>query len=1361
MIQYKSLTQYTRVVDGIRFPQDRNQPFVLVYFSENSSLLEDYTKLNIRRVDARHIVVPITKIPVTRLNSDLRNGYKKLGLLPYSSNMAFPKDKNIIVDTTYFTNTVDATYKPATYRQRAGHLIQNFLFNTFSMFPPNYKKLFLYSVDVTKPFNTFVNTKIFPLVRNLKQESLYFDDMLLLLVDHEGVRYRSLVRDREYKLARVLQYIRKLKPTNTEEEQEKEENEASNKIINKVKDDVEDSSTIKDAVKTYLKKDPETVEKVMNDEVDDHEINRTTIASILYKVNGDINKARRLANTIPDKNLNTAVKKISKQFHDEILVKQESVNSSENIISQFRNVPELVDEKTPEHIFDKRRLDFETNLKKDMSNAFKVLENRDIPLKFQSITISDKPQAAGELEKSDEATISIKLKDSFGNIHDVLLDIPKIDPQTGTFRVNGKRKCLINQIILNPISFPKPFDSKFESSYSSFHIYSKRTIRLKYLEIYMGSFKLPLSIILSYSFGFDNTMKKYGIKYKIVEDKPGKDEVFTEVPSSYLVFENLDTDVKKELASSFVNARVSSYDVKKEFLTKDYFNDLIIKMTGRVDSTYLINNNLDNIVDPIVKQVLMNQQLPYDLENIIYYMANKVVAGFVQDRNDITNQRIRNSEILVHLAQKQLLTAYTEYREQYLSGNKDAKINFPQSKIITQFSLLEIVQDMEYANPLEEAATITKISPVGKSVGGIPDKEAVQLDARNVHPTYFGNIDPVDTAEGGNIGITQQLTVDAYITSARGLFGRKEYNNNERSGILSTSASVVPFIENNEGARIIMSTNQAKQMLPLKNPEPPIVQTGYESLLTNILSDSFIKRSPCNGKILDVTKDYIDVSCGKSNTRVDITPIQLKSGTGKNTLSTFKPVVTKGQSVKNRQVIAEGSCIANGSIALGRNLACAYMPYKGYNFEDGMVINERLFKEDKLTSLHGVDVEANIEKNDRILYINEIGKDTVKGEILFRKFPGSIDELLGFDEDEDENVDSYDGQIIIKSPGGKIVDIEVFSNIKDVEFPALQALIDRTNKKYKKPANQKYTRRGIAIPGIQIVFKVEQELKIGLGDKLCNRFGNKGIISLIESDDLMPRTPWGERLDIIMNPLGVLNRMNMGQIYELYCGLISRYAANQIIKKKSLSDAINLLGMIMTSLDTTPNQKFGAQFISNMKKMTSSQFKTMLEQIEKSRFIPIIVPPFKAPTYKQIVPLMKKLGLKSGYRLTLPEFNTKTLNEVSFGYLYIAKLEHIGEMKAHSRSTGPTVTKTGQPTGGKAREGGQRFGEGDSWALSSYNATTVLSEMLGPLSDDVVSKNEIITEIIQTGDAQFRQTKASPTRDLLNSYFTSLMIGER
>ena len=176
MIQYKSLVQYTRVVDAIRFPQNINKPVMFVYFSENSSFLNDYTRLKLKRQDFRHAIIPLTKIPITRLIPEIRNGYKQFGLLPFSSNMNYPSDKNLIYDTTVYTKEVDKIYKPNTYRQRAGYLIQNLLMKTFQSFPENYRKILVYSVDTTREANDFVNKKIFPILRQLKADEIFFDE---------------------------------------------------------------------------------------------------------------------------------------------------------------------------------------------------------------------------------------------------------------------------------------------------------------------------------------------------------------------------------------------------------------------------------------------------------------------------------------------------------------------------------------------------------------------------------------------------------------------------------------------------------------------------------------------------------------------------------------------------------------------------------------------------------------------------------------------------------------------------------------------------------------------------------------------------------------------------------------------------------------------------------------------------------------------------------------------------------------------------------------------------------------------------------------------------------------------------------
>lgn len=1352
MIKFESIPQYSRLAKGIRFEQKKDKPYAIIYFPENSSFALDYKKLSLMNRDARIVILPTSRRPYIRLTSEAKEIYKSLSLRPFQSNVNFPKNQNIIIDFSVYINSLQSTLKIQNFRNRGGILIQNMLSNILS-FLNNYETILWYTVSLENKLVKFQDRKIFPLVRSMKAEEVNYDHLMLGYISSGETTSRVLIKDREFKFTRALQYIRNVKPINTEDEIDREAAKAKTAVMKDVASKTTDDKQIGSAVADLMKNDEITREKVIANDVSSDDNDRITIKSILFKITGDMHKANEIANSIPRSELEKTLQAVNKAYADQILIQDKHKTTSTSEIIGIANIDEIIGNKNPSHIFAKRKIDFETNLQKDLSNSFRILEDRTPPIKFQSLSIEDKPQRPGEIRRTEQSIVKIKVKKANGEYQIISFLIPKIEADTGTFLVSGRKKVLINQLIVNPISFPEEYVAKFASDYSTFRIKSIRSRKNPYLQIFIGSYKLPYVVVISYLYGFEKIMKEYKVKYEIVKDKP-KSGYFIEVPSSYMVFSNVTTELQKEFVESWVTAKIKTHSIKQEFLTKDYFNDLIISMTGRIESTDIITKTSQNVVDPVVRQVLINKQLPSQLMDIMYYMSEMAVKGIKEDPNDIGNQRIRNSEIIVNLAQNMLLKSYTEYQQQYLSGNENAELNYPETKLVSQFDNIEISQDMEFANPMEEMSGITKISPAGKTVGGISSKRAVQLEARNTHPSYFGNIDPVDTAEGSNIGITNQLTVNALITSARGMFGVKEMTNDEKSGILSTNLSVVPFIENNEGARMIMSANQVRQFLPLKNPTPPIVQSGYESILTNVLSDNFIKKAPCNGTIKSITEDVIDVTCSNKSNKVDISPRELASGSGKNTLSVFKPIVSRNQKVKKGQVIAEGSSISGGTIALGRNLATAYMPYKGYNFEDGLVINERLVETESLSSLHGVTLDFSLDPKDKILYIAKIGEHTKKGEVIFRKTPGDITELLDLDE-EDDYMEVYEGSIVAESPGGKIVDIEIFSNI-DLSGDA-QTMSEKTRKRHNNPKEKWYDKSRL-IKGAIISIKIEQLLPIGVGDKLTNRYGNKGIISLIEKDNLMPRTPWGETVELIMNPLGLVSRMIMGPVYELYVGLIAKEVAKRIVKAKNKNEVIALLSSVYSNLDGSTNSKMSSGMIASFKTMSDAKFKNMVNQIKTDGFVPMIIPPFQAPKQESIIRVLKMFNLKSGYHMKLPEYNTKTTAPVPFGYAYIGKLEHMAAEKMHGRSTGPITTKTFQPTAGKRAEGGQKVGEGDTWALASYNATTLLQEMFGPMSDDGKSKNEMINDIVETGHTEFHKTQVSPTRDLVNAYFMALMV---
>lgn len=1367
MIKFDSLRQYTHIVDGVRYPQNNKSPFIIVYFSENSTLLKDYSKLNIKLIDAKYVIIPVTKIPISRLNNEIKIGFKSLGLKVLSSTQKIPTGQNFILDLSIFLNSIDENYNPSNYRQRSGFLIQNILQKIFSSYPSNYRKVLLYSIDSTKELSEFINRKIFSVFMQLKDDQFYFDHMIFSNLNFNDSRHKLLIKDRKFKLSRIKNLLKNVKLINNEFEKEEEVKKVTNVIMSDINDIVEpkNKKKIKNSIQKFISLDKESREKLSDDIDNKKSINKNiskelATAAILHQTNGNINKSKRIANSIPSEKKTIVLKNVDKKYADELLERKKPKTQSTDIIIQISNVEKAVGNKSPEHLFEKRKIDFEKNLKKDLTNSFKVLYNKEIPLKVTSVDIKEKISKKGELYPSDVSVVHVKLEDKRGKVHKIKLDIPNIQ-EDGTFKVSGRKKCLIHQLVLCPITFPKQYDSKFESSYSAFHINSKRTKRENHLQIFIGSYKLPISIVMFFSFGFEETLKQFDIKYEYIDIEPKKEQFYTAIEKKkYIIFKNINSTLKEEFAKSFTRHDISKFKINQDFGTKLFWNDVILKITGRIDSTFRLQSNLDNIVDPVAKQVLINKQLPYKLDQIMYYMARKTVEGFHQSRNDVSNQRIRNSEVIVHLAQKQILAAYTEYKEKVLSGNIKADFEISETKIMSDFINSEIVTDMEYANPAEEMSTKTRVSPVGKSIGGIPDKGAISNEGRDVHNSMYGNIDTLDTPEGDNIGIVQHLTIDSYITSARGLIIPKDMKDGEDSGLLSTAASMIPFVENNDGARVMFGCNQSRQSVPLKKPEPPGVQSGYESILSSMLSSAFIKKSPCDGKIIDITHEIIKVKCNTGKIEnINIEPEHLRSGSGKNTLSVFKSIVEKGQSIKKDKIIAEGSCMNQGTISMGRDLCVALIPWKGYNFEDGIVISDALIKNEKLTSLHGEVEEVLISENDRLLYINEIDRKTEKGEPLIRRTIGEVEELLGFEENEDEDI--FSGQYIKKSPGGIIVDIEVFANISLEKYPQLKFLSDKTIKKYKKPPKEKFSIKGVSIKGILIRFKIEQELPIGIGDKLTNRHGAKGIVSLIEKEENMPITPWGERVEIITNPIGVINRMNMGQYYELYCGLISKELGTRILKLKDINKITKLLNTVLPLLDETKNKDFSNNLILNISKLSSVKFKNLLSQMEENKRFPIIIPPFKAPNYTGIMKALKILDLKTGYKLKITEYNTTTKALVPVGYQYFLKLEHLGSEKAHSRSTGIVVSKTNQPTAGKKRDGGQRMGEMDTYSLISYNSPIILSEFFGPLSDDSVTKNEMINNIIQKGSTEFIPAKYTPGKDLLNAYFTALCLEKK
>lgn len=1074
--------------------------------------------------------------------------------------------------------------------------------------------------------------------------------------------------------------------------------------------------------------------------------NKILVKSILYKkFNRNIPIEDSSIKSVLSKG-SSLYPKLSSSIKREVmklLPREKPVNVSRNPIIKNSNVEKIIENVSPSHVFKKRVDDFE-NLKEDIIRCFSLLSNKKYPLKIKKITYEKYKGDVSEVEKSDLVLFKIELIDKYKHVHEIELLLPYID-EYGFFLMNGNKRIITYQLVVHPIFFFEPYKGMFTSAYAMITIEFKRMKKLSYFDIYIGGESIPLIVVLSYLYGFYKVMKDYKIKYEF-SDKP-----LENYKSSYKVGKNLyinfnfSDEVGEGLVSVFsIISKYLEKDFKKEDIkNKELWENIILKIVKNRNYLYVLEQIVNNIVTPIEVSILRSKGQPTKLYDIIKYICEKAITGYYDKRNSLENQRIRSVEIISSLLIRLVMAAYNEYESKVSAGDLTAKLYIDPKKVLSTILTSQNVCLLEYINPVEELSSRSRVTYIG--IGGLSSVEGMPTKYLDIHPSYYGNIDPLETSSGHMIGIQQHLSLGSAITNVYGSFMKRDRKNVKSNEIISVTTSMIPFVESDEGARVIMATNQMKQAVPLMNPDIPAVQTGFESVFTKYLSDAFVKKAPASGKVVKVTSEniYIRSNDGKSHV-VNIDRSVLRSGQGKHGLSIFRPLVTENSYVKKGDIIAEGSCVKDGVISLGLNLLAAYMPWKGYNFEDGMVVSEDVAE--RFSSLHIEEEEAVLKYGEKVLFISDVGIDTEKGDIILTYAP---------------NVEDVESYIHLRSPGGRIIKIEVYSNLKDVNVPdKLKKYFEEFRKEYIKkygfyPIGE-FKVKGEKIQGILVRFYIQQVLKLFKGDKLNNRHFNKGVVAIIEKKENMPITPWGERIEIIYNPLAIINRMISGQILELHCGLISKRLF-EIMVKSDKKEFINVLRMVLPLLDGSKDKIYSKSLIDYFVKLSSSDYDTLVEKMKNVKFFPLIFPPFKSPSRENILEALRVLKLNSRYRLFIPEFNSYS-DPVPVGYVYVMKLEHLSEKKLHSRSTGTYSPLTMLPTRGKSKGGGQRFGEYDAYTCIAWDAPHIVDEMMGPLSVDHVTKNEIISEIIKKGESSFRLSKVNKVKEMMVNYFLAINL---
>jgi DNA-directed RNA polymerase subunit beta len=932
-----------------------------------------------------------------------------------------------------------------------------------------------------------------------------------------------------------------------------------------------------------------------------------------------------------------------------------------------------------------------------------------------------------------------------------------------------------------------------------------------------------------------------------------------------------------------------------------------------------------------VGRVKLNMRLGLDAEDTVTTLRKEDILavvkelvglkdgkGEVDDIDNLGNRRVRSvGELLENQYRVGLLRMERAVKERMSSV--DVSTVMPNDLINAKpavaavrefFGSSQLSQFMDQTNPLSEVTHKRRVSALGP--GGLT-RERAGFEVRDVHPTHYGRICPIETPEGPNIGLINSLASfsrvnkygfietpyrkveDGKVTANVVYLSAMEEQKNavaqasaelnddgsfveemvsaRQNGefvmlprdqitlmdvspkqLVSVAASLIPFLENDDANRALMGSNMQRQAVPLVRAEAPFVGTGMEE---TVARDSGAAISATRGGVVDqvdatriVIRAIGDVEPGQSG--VDIYTLQKFQRSNQNTCINQRPLVKVGDTVEQGDIIADGPSTELGELALGRNSLVAFMPWNGYNYEDSILISERIVKDDVFTSIHieefevmardtklgpeditrdipnvGEEALRNLDEAG-IVYIGAevhpgdilVGKITPKGESpmtpeekLLRaifgekasdvrdtslKLPpgvaGTVVEVRVFNrhgievddrtraiqQEEIERLkkDSQDerailnratynrlrdmllGQVASAAPKGvkkgATIDEALLDEVERHEWfkfavadDGRQAQLEAVKSQYDEAVKvidekfedrkEKLERGDELAPGVLKMVKVFVAVKRKLqpGDKMAGRHGNKGVISRILPCEDMPFLADGTHVDIVLNPLGVPSRMNVGQIFETHLGMAARGLGQQVAAALDEWRAANPDAKGAKAPEVVRDKLvdiYGDTYAAEIKARSDEEIVELAGNITAG--VPMGTPVFDGAREADVSAMLEKAGLATSGQVTLYDGRTGEAfdRQVTVGYIYMLKLHHLVDDKIHARSIGPYSLVTQQPLGGKAQFGGQRFGEMEVWALQAYGAAYTLQEMLTVKSDDVVGRTKVYEAIVKGDD---------------------------
>jgi len=1002
------------------------------------------------------------------------------------------------------------------------------------------------------------------------------------------------------------------------------------------------------------------------------------------------------------------------------------------------------------NIFTLRQSEYE-NLESTIREILKPAE--ELGFTITDFGIKEPKFLSGELYRTLKRNLVIKLEKGKSEI-DLSMLLPKL--VDGNYLViGGRKKIPLFQL------FDIPFVTrgktvKMRTNVTSLMVFEEKEFPYVYISIF-GK-KVPLSLVMFSYFGYE----KIG-------------EIFD--------FKNI--DINEENISTLSIYEKLLFDLKDFYKTsEDSTRDDFIKETGKYYSSFdyrIKGEDLMYGLDLILKTDLMSAR---------FFTTGTVLGDLIEvlkikdiDDTDFINKRVRCFEyVILGKISKVIFDLCMANRT-----SKQAKFGINSSQILSDCNVSNIIQFDFSINPIEELTMLSRTSLVGP--GGF-SRENVPYYLRDIQPSMFGRLCPVDTPDRENCGILQSLIPNVDLDE-----NLKFTDIAKTDQPISIPVTMVPFLKNDDQTRLQMASSQMRQAIMLFNFDQPMIKTGCEGLYTDYTQ--FIKRAKKNGEVIHVDSDYVMIVYDDGD--FDLINVGLRRIYVEN-LDVMEVYVSEGTKVKAGDIIAESNFCKNGEINIGKNLLTAIMPKDGYNYEDGIIISDRLIKENTFTSVHTKDLsfvipESKIllslekdkykplpkpyniqdEKNPKKKYdfiaygnpyaiLKEMPGNPMDFNSIFKEEIPLLAKRNLFITDVNVFVNKYNTEIQqyvnwVESTQQKQIDEEKrIQNIIYEKLPKIKALqFIRDNNLDKFSHSGKYKIKGKEINGIYVEMTSLYLRNIEVGDKIGNRHGNKGVISKILPHNEMPKMEDGRNVDICINPLGIISRMNVGQVFETNLAM-------------SLNDLkINLLKMyneeVTGDFIISKNSKIEKYLLDYIKIIDNTkdrwyykQFKSQLKDIEINKeFInnlSLIEPPFESSSYDMVLKAMKYTNTEAEYKLFDFNSNDFILNPICVGYMYFFRMVHIAEHKLAFRSISMYNRKTLQPPAGRKQSGGQRLGEMEINCLIGHGALKNLTESITTKSDCIDLKNQYIKSIIDSTYLKDESeiSKIPETVNLLKNY---------